>query len=163
MRPAEEIRYLVLAVQRDGSRRLADALRPLDVTPSQAEVLRVLADYGQLSLSGVGELLVCESGTNPSRLVDRLVAANLVRRDADADDRRQVTLSLTARGKRVADEIGEVEAALYRWIDGAISPTAAKPLISTLRRLAAGSPAGDAVTRRRSGSTKERPIKGVSR
>jgi hypothetical protein len=48
------------------------ALRPLGVTPAQAEVLQVLADRQPLTLTGFGELLVCESGTNPSRLIDWL-------------------------------------------------------------------------------------------
>ena len=72
MRQAELIRYLVLAAQREGSRRLTRELRAISITPSQSEVLRILGDHGPLSLTGLGELLVCESGTNPSWLVDRL-------------------------------------------------------------------------------------------
>lgn len=56
-------------------RLLAADLRPLGVTPSQAEVLRVLADHQPLTLIGLGELLICETGGSPSRLVDRLVVA----------------------------------------------------------------------------------------
>ena len=52
-------------------------LRPLGVTPAQAEVLQVLADRQPLTLTGLGELLVSESGTNPSRLTGRLVTAGL--------------------------------------------------------------------------------------
>ena len=73
MRQAELVRYLVLAAQREGSRRLTRDLRQIRLTPSQSEVLRILGDHGPLSLTGLGELLVCESGRNPSRLVDRLV------------------------------------------------------------------------------------------
>ncbi|MCZ0975304.1 MarR family transcriptional regulator [Streptomyces albulus] len=81
MDAVEEVRYLVLAAQREGNRMLAAALRPLGVTPAQGEVLRLLAERQPLTLSGLGALLVCESGGNPSRLVDRLVAAGLVRRE----------------------------------------------------------------------------------
>src|SRR6266496_116610 len=66
---AEEFRYLVLTAQREGNRILTEALRPLDLTPSQAEVLRVLQEHQPLSLIALGELLVCESGS-PSRLVE---------------------------------------------------------------------------------------------
>ena len=59
----EELRYLVLAAQREGNRRLTDALRPLDVTPAQAEVLGILAgSAAPLSVKELGALLVCESG-----------------------------------------------------------------------------------------------------
>ena len=45
MQPIEELRYLILAAQREGNRLFAEALRPLRLTPSQAEVLRVLQDH----------------------------------------------------------------------------------------------------------------------
>jgi hypothetical protein len=41
MRTAEELRYLVLAAELEGKRQLARQLRPLGLTPAQAEVLRV--------------------------------------------------------------------------------------------------------------------------
>ena len=47
MSPVEELRYLILAVQREGNRRLAQALRPHGVTPAQAEVLRLLQERAQ--------------------------------------------------------------------------------------------------------------------
>jgi hypothetical protein len=64
-----ELRYLILGAQREGNRTLTELLKPIGVTPSQAEVLSVLADAGDpLSVRDVGERLVCESGS-PSRLV----------------------------------------------------------------------------------------------
>src|SRR5687767_13058071 len=87
MHPVEELRYLILAIQREGNRILAADLKALGLTPSQAEVLRVLREFQPLTLTGLGELLVCETGTSPSRLVDRLVAQGLVQRQADTGDR----------------------------------------------------------------------------
>ena len=49
MTPVEELRYLILALQREGNRLLAAGLRGLELTPSQAETLRVLADHQPLS------------------------------------------------------------------------------------------------------------------
>ena len=99
MHRSEELRYLILAAQREGNRMLAQALKPLGVTPSQAEVLSLLRTRRPLSLNGLGDLLVCESGNSPSRLVDRLVAAGLVMRQTDDTDRRHVKLSLTPEGR----------------------------------------------------------------
>ena len=48
MDPVEELRYLVLAVQRDGNRALAALLRPLGVTPAQAEVILYARTSGVL-------------------------------------------------------------------------------------------------------------------
>src|SRR5689334_9636120 len=58
-----ELRYLILAAQREGSRRLAAALRELDLTPAQAEVLDVLTGREPITLAALGRLLVCEAGS----------------------------------------------------------------------------------------------------
>ena len=50
MRQAELIRYLVLAAQREGNRRLTGELRAIGLTPSQSEVMRILGDHAPLSL-----------------------------------------------------------------------------------------------------------------
>lgn len=148
MRPAEELRYLILAIQREGNRLLAADLRPLGVTPSQAEVVRVLHDHQPLTLLGLGELLVCETGSSPSRLVDRLVATGLIRRQADPADRRQVTLSLTADGEAVAERVAAVEERLYRTIDELTEGTPIAETLTLLRAFAGAFPAGAALARR---------------
>jgi MarR family transcriptional regulator, organic hydroperoxide resistance regulator len=148
VRAAEHLRYLVLAVQRAGNRALAAELRPLGLTPSQAEVLRVLRDHQPLTLTGLGELLICEHGTNPSRLVDRLVGADLVRRDTAAGDRRQVTLALTDTGEQLAARVLEVEERLYRSLEELTAGRPVEQAVDVLRALADAFPIGDAVQRR---------------
>lgn len=148
MRPAEQLRYLVLAVQREGNRLLAAELRPLGLTPSQAEVVRVLHDHAPLTLQGLGELLVCETGGSPSRLVDRLVATGLVQREASAGDRRWVTLTLTDAGRETATRIAEVEERLYQRIDELTEGTPVDEALVVLRRFAEAFPAGQALARR---------------
>lgn len=145
MRPAEQIRFLILAAQREGNRQLAQALRPLGITPSQGEALRLLADRQPLTLSGLGELLVCESGTNPSRLVDRLVAAGLIKRVEAPQDRRAVTLTLTPDGTRVAAQVAEIEERMYQNFEAAGVGRNLNEVIDYLRALTADLPAGDAV------------------
>ena len=148
MRQAELVRYLVLAAQREGSRRLTQELRAIRLTPSQSEVLRILGDHGPLSLTGLGELLVCESGSNPSRLVDRLVGAGLVQRVVAAEDRRQVTLSLTYAGREMEAAVRAVEERLYVDLDAVSVGVDLQPVIQVLRLLSAGEPAGDALEKR---------------
>jgi DNA-binding MarR family transcriptional regulator len=148
LRQAELVRYLVLAAQREGSRRLTRDLRAIGLTPSQSEVVRVLGDHGPLTLTGLGELLVCESGKNPSRLVDRLVGAGLVERVASARDRRQVRLSLTGTGRELEAEVRAVEEQLYSDVDAALVGVDLRPVVRLLRRLSAGEPAGVALESR---------------
>jgi len=148
MRPAELIRYLVLAAQREGNRRLTGELRAIGLTPSQSEVLRILGDHAPLTLTGLGALLVCESGTNPSRLVDRLVGAGLVERVVADDDRRHVTLSLTAAGRESEAAVRVVEDRLYADLDAATAGVDLTGALDLLGRLSAGGLAGDALANR---------------
>ncbi|MFI6778538.1 MarR family winged helix-turn-helix transcriptional regulator [Nocardia sp. NPDC050412] len=148
MRPAEELRYLILAIQREGNRKLSSELRPLGLTPSQAEVLRVLADHQPLTLAGLGDLLVCETGGSPSRLVDRLVAMDLIDKQTGSTDRRQITLGLTPAGGRLAAEVARVEERLYGAIDTATTGQPVDETLRLLRGFAADFPAVRAVERR---------------
>jgi MarR family transcriptional regulator, organic hydroperoxide resistance regulator len=148
MRQAELIRYLVLAAQREGNRRLTRELRAIGLTPSQSEVVRILGDHAPLSLTGLGQLLVCESGKNPSRLVDRLVGAGLVERATAHDDRRHVTLSLTGAGRVAEAAVRDVEERLYADLDSATASLDMGPVIEALRLLSAGQLAGNAVQNR---------------
>ncbi|MES1170134.1 MAG: MarR family transcriptional regulator [Leifsonia sp.] len=149
MRRAEQLRWRALAAQREGNRSLAAALRPLGLTPAQSEVLRLLGDYAPLTLTGLGELLVCESGTNPSRLVDRMVELGLVTRTTpDTGDRRQVILRLTAKGESFEESVREIEEAMYAELDGIGTDAELATVIAVLERMVAGSPAGEAIAAR---------------
>jgi DNA-binding MarR family transcriptional regulator len=148
MRPVEELRYLILAAQREGNRLLGRELKPLGLTSSQAEVLRILQERQPLTLTGLGELLVCESGNNPSRLVDRLTAAGLVDRRVPAHDRRHIELTLTEEGMRLAHRITEIENDLYRAIEAAAGGHDLHQITGFLRAFVDGLPSGEALARR---------------
>ncbi|MEY9946194.1 MarR family winged helix-turn-helix transcriptional regulator [Kitasatospora sp. GAS1066B] len=148
MRKAEHLRFAILAAQREGNRLLTQALKPLGITPSQAEVLRLLQQHGTLSLNGLGQLLVCESGTNPSRLVERAVAAGLVERRTDAEDRRYLQLSLTPEGERLATAVAGIEEAIYTSIDTASEGLETDALLDFLHKLIDTLPAGEALNKR---------------
>lgn len=150
MRTAEQLRYLVLAAQLEGRRQWALALKPLGLTPSQAEVLRVLQDYAPASLGTVGGLLVCETGTNPSRLVERLVERELVERRPDPTDARAVVLSLTPAGVATADAVHELESVMYEHLDQ-VAGRDAQAAVRFLRSYVAGTPVGESFRRREEG------------
>jgi DNA-binding MarR family transcriptional regulator len=146
MRPAEEFRYLVLAAQREGNRLLGQALKPLGVTSSQAEVLRLLQDRQPLTLTGLGDLLVCESGNSPSRLVERLVQAGLIHRETLEHDRRHIELTLTETGQALARRIAEIEDSLYVAIDALAADL--EPAMAILWTFVRDLPSGQALARR---------------
>ena len=147
MTPIEEFRYLMLAAQREGNRIFADALRPLHLTPSQAEVLRVLQDHEPLSLIALGDLLVCETGS-PSRLVQGLVEAGLIERVPSSTDKRMVTLSLTSAGKDMAAKVAEVEEQFYKGFAELLKEAPLPEIFGLLWRFVGNKPAGMALARR---------------
>ena len=148
MEPIEELRYLVLGAQREGNRALSELLRPLGLTPSQAEVIAVLRDApAPLTVREIGERLVCETGS-PSRLVGSVVAAGLVERAEHPSDRRAVKLSLTEAGKAAAREVTKAERALYDWLSGALGDRDVDAVVRSLRTLVGDRPAGQAIARR---------------
>jgi len=155
--PEEELRFLILGAQREGNRVFGNLLAPLGLTPSQAEVLRVLAEGEPLSLNAVGGRLVCETGS-PSRLVDALVRAGLVVRIENPADRRQVTLSLSQEGRRKSGEAAKVEAALHDWIRIRMPPGQLEATVEALRVLIADTAAGKALAERRAAGMTARQV-----
>jgi DNA-binding MarR family transcriptional regulator len=145
--PQEELRFLILGAQREGNRVLTTLLAPLDVTPSQAEVLRCLAEAGPLSLNALGRRLVCESGS-PSRLVSTVVDRGWVERREDARDRRQVTLALTRAGMETEKAIRGVEQQLHAWIGTQLSTAEIASVARALGKLLRGTAAGKAIEQR---------------
>lgn len=89
--------------------RTADVLRhalerdlaPHGVSPEQYNVLRILRGAGEEGhpTLEIARRMISRS-PNVTRLIDKLVAAELVRREPGTRDRRQAFVHLTARGRR---------------------------------------------------------------
>lgn len=111
-RDVEWLRYSILAAQREGERAWAAMLRPLALTPAQAEVLAVVDGFGPVSVRQLGRLLVCETGS-PSRLVKGLVLKGWLARQADPDDERRVLIRLSPDGEHVMGQLRTLEDQWY--------------------------------------------------
>ena len=142
-----ELRYLILAVQREGSRRLGEALRHLGLTPAQAEVLDVLAGHGPITLAALGRMLVCEQGS-PSRLVDSLVQRDLVSRTPHHQDKRAVLIGLTGAGDSLAARLDETTEQLTDDISSRLSAKDAEHLTDLLYKLIDGTHGAHAIRTR---------------
>jgi DNA-binding MarR family transcriptional regulator len=75
-----------------------------DVTLPQYRALFVLSSGGPQTVGGLAEILSVHPST-ATRLCDRLVAKRLVLRKSMPDNRREVSISLAARGRRLVDEV----------------------------------------------------------
>jgi DNA-binding MarR family transcriptional regulator len=132
----------VLSGARVVSGIIARSLSEVDdsVTLPQLRVLVLTSDRGALNLSDVAQLLEVHP-SNATRLVDRLVKADLLDRRDDPDDRRQLRLTLTTGGHRIVKQVLEHRRRAFRDLLATL-PTAAQVSVGTaMGRLAAAAPA----------------------
>jgi MarR family transcriptional regulator, organic hydroperoxide resistance regulator len=96
----EDLAWLLSRAAHQVSQRLCEVLGAEGLTLGQWWVLGLLADGAG---HGMGEAAAYAMLPGPTltKAVDRLVAANLVSRRADRQDRRRVLIYLTARGRRL--------------------------------------------------------------
>ncbi|MEJ4112539.1 MarR family winged helix-turn-helix transcriptional regulator [Corynebacterium kroppenstedtii] len=106
---AQELRYTILALQRQGNRHLAGILRTIELTPPQAEAMEILDSYGPMTTQDVGRHMLCESGS-PSRILAALARKGLTIRSRPEEDKRATLHSLTQAGQAKMQDIHAVEA-----------------------------------------------------
>ena len=97
-------RVLVLARHLEAS--VEKALAPLKLSLGQFDILATLRRAGpdaKVTPTHLMKSVMLSSGGMTNRL-DRLEQAELVRREADPDDRRGSVISLTPKGRRLIDE-----------------------------------------------------------
>ena len=84
-----------------------EAARAAGLTPQQHQALLAIKGFPGRDCVSIGELAERLQIRHHSAvgLADRLVARNLVRRQADSKDRRKTQLGLTARGQRVLENL----------------------------------------------------------
>lgn len=106
-RPEISVGYLMRRVLNS---ILADADRDLaawGVTHAQWMPLFKLCVCGQLTVAGLARDLQLDPGAT-TRLLDRLEAKGLLRRERSTEDRRVVNLVLTPAGQEIAGKVPEV-------------------------------------------------------
>ncbi len=86
--------------------RIEAALKPVGLSPSQYNVLRILRGAGAegLACREVAERMVTRD-PDITRLLDRLEARGLVMRSRDREDRRVITVRITPEGLRLLQEL----------------------------------------------------------
>jgi len=119
-------------------RRISEVVEPEGITAQQFNVLRILrgAHPEALPTLEIAARMI-EKTPGITRLLDRLDAKGLARRDRGTDDRRCVYCRITAKGlellSRLDEPVREVAASAFRGVRIA----ARKELIATLDRLRA--------------------------
>ena len=86
------------------------AARSCGVTPQQHQLLLGIAGFAQDGAATISELaeFLQERNNSVVGLVERAAEAGLVRRRNGARDRRQVVVTVTARGKRILAKLSRL-------------------------------------------------------
>ncbi|AJF69350.1 MarR family winged helix-turn-helix transcriptional regulator [Streptomyces vietnamensis] len=87
-----------------------------NLTASQGKALTVLR-RGPAAMRALAETMACDA-SNMTGIIDRLEQRGLVRREADASDRRVKNVILTAEGERVTDAIRAKMRTTQEGLDG---------------------------------------------
>ncbi|MCW2953116.1 MAG: marR family transcriptional regulator [Conexibacter sp.] len=129
------VAFLLAQLGAHAAAAFAERIRPLELTPPQAGVLRRLAQSPGQSQRGLADAL----GMHAPRLValiDELEDRGLVARDRDPDDRRNYAISLTDAGRRALAELAGVARDHELAITAALDDDERAQLLALLRRLA---------------------------
>ncbi|HED23488.1 MAG TPA: MarR family transcriptional regulator [Firmicutes bacterium] len=107
-------------------------LTGLGITPGQINALLVLYFNDNLTMGELSsEIYLAESAA--TRLVDRLVNLNLVKRKGDDKDRRIVRVTLTAYGRQLSELVFERRSYRFNNLARRLSPAERESLVVSLR------------------------------
>ncbi len=107
-------------------------LTGLGITPSQINALLVLYFHDDLTMGRLSsEIYLAESAA--TRLVNRLVNLNLVKRRGDENDRRVVRVALTSYGRQLSRLVFERRAFRFNNLAHNLQPEEREKLITSLQ------------------------------
>ena len=107
-----------------------------DITPPQFRARVVLSYAAQTNAADLADVLDIHQSTT-TRLCDRLVRKKLVQRTVDAADRRRVTISLTASGRRLVQRVTQRRERAIAAITARMTPVQRKQAVTALTAFAA--------------------------
>lgn len=118
------------------SRRITkEAARRADLTGPQLTVVKMLEQIGELSLSELSERIRAQNST-VTGIIDRMEREGLVTRERSKEDRRVVYIRLTAKGKRLAEDIPVEPWEIFRSALETLTASEVRDLVKILGKLA---------------------------
>lgn len=137
--PAEEATIAILRTADVVRRRLGAVIETRGITLQQYNVLRILrgSHPDPLPTLEIGERLI-EQAPGITRLLDRLEAKGLVRRERSEEDRRLVHTSIEEAGLELLAELDDAVDRADREAMGSLSPEDLTRLTALLARIRRG-------------------------
>ncbi len=128
---------------------MTELLKPLELSPAQYNVLRILRGAGKsgLACSEIGDRMVTRD-PDITRLLDRLEKRGLIGRSRESKDRRVITVRITAEGLGVLKRLDSAVERFTRSHFGTLGAERLRLLIDALELIrAADGPAGNGAGR----------------
>ena len=132
----DHLGYRLRQVSNHVSQSFARKLEAADVTVAEWVLMRALYGGGATAPSRIAEAMGFTRGA-VTKLADRLIAKDLVVRDADPQDGRAQTLALTARGTALVPELAALADLNDAEFFGTLSTAERRALERTLKRMIA--------------------------
>ncbi|HEY0214566.1 MAG TPA: MarR family transcriptional regulator [Paenirhodobacter sp.] len=130
----ESLGFLLIDAARAVRRRFELRAAELGLSTSQWRMIAQLHRHGPLPQARLAELLEIEP-ISVSRLADRMVKAEWVRREAAPHDRRIKLIALTAKAEHAFAEARLIADALYTDALAGLPPGTREELIATLKAI----------------------------
>jgi DNA-binding MarR family transcriptional regulator len=118
------------------TRKVADALKPFEITPPQYNVLRILRGAGDEGLINreIGERMLTFV-PDVTRMLDRLEARSLICRERGTQDRRLVRAFITSEGLELLARLDDLFRDFHSRLLNGCSETELRKLIKMLEKL----------------------------
>lgn len=133
----EQIGYIIARVNRRLEEELAERLRPGGVPIEQFRILEALDQHENLAMGELAALVLVEPATL-TKIIDRMVADQLVFRAPDPADRRRVRIVTAPAGRVLYRRLSGVSQAQERRIAELLDGEQAKALRTLLLELGDG-------------------------
>ena len=104
LRLSDQLCFVTYSAAQAFNRVYKPLLDPLGLTYPQYLVLLVLWEQDDIPVKEIGRRLFLDSGTL-TPLLKRLQAAGIVERTRDAEDERQVRITLTLKGRKLQEPV----------------------------------------------------------
>lgn len=133
---SELVGALMMHVNRRSAGDSLALMSEVGLTMAQLVTLYMLGHAGPQTVGGIATRLRLSPAAT-SHLVDQLVREGLVDRTESPADRRQKRVQITARGRRLTDELCQERARELGNVLGHLSPTLRRQFAEILRRVIA--------------------------
>jgi DNA-binding MarR family transcriptional regulator len=125
---------LLWRAARASTRFYQSQLTDFDITPRQATAILALVDNPGVTLGALADALRSDQAT-ASAVVDRLLAAELVKRETDPADRRRARLYATDKAMRIAERVAEARRRTDEMLEATLGAQTAQKLKRVLTRM----------------------------